>query len=54
MARATHGNHLRSANDFLMAAIAEAAENGDVILWFLDKDMGIICEETGQAYGAES
>ena len=54
MARATHGNHLRPANDFLIAAIAEAAENGDVILWFLDKDMRIICEQTGQAYEAES
>ena len=54
LARATHDNHLRPANDFLIAAIAEAAENGDVILWFLDEAMRIICEQTGQAYEAES
>ena len=47
MAQIAHGNHLRPAVDFLVAAIAEAA-GGEIILWFFDKDLRIICEHTGQ------
>jgi predicted nucleic acid-binding protein len=52
LAHRTHGNHLRPAADFLIAAIAEAA-GADVTLWFLDRDLRIICEHTGQPYEAE-
>ncbi len=40
-------NHRRPAVDYLMAAIAEQAE-AEALLWFFDKDMRIICDETGQ------
>ena len=53
LAQVTHGNHLRPAIDFLTATIAEAA-GGDVVLWFFDKDLEIICQHTGQPYEAES
>jgi predicted nucleic acid-binding protein len=52
MARTSHGNHLRPAVDYLIAGIAEAA--GDAIrLWFLDRDLELICNHTGQPYEAE-
>jgi predicted nucleic acid-binding protein len=53
MARTPPGNHLRPAVDFLIAAAAEGA--GDrVVLWFLDKDLRVICEHTGQPHEAEA
>ena len=53
LADGTHGNHLRPPVDFLIAAIAEAAGT-DVVLWFLDRDLRVICEHTGQPYEAEA
>jgi predicted nucleic acid-binding protein len=53
LAQATHGNHLRPAVDFLTASIAEAG-GAEVVLWFFDKDLEIICRHTGQPYEAES
>ena len=53
LAAGTHGNHCRPAADFLIAAAAEEA-GGDVILWFFDKDLRVICDHTGQPYEAES
>ena len=52
LARGTHGNHLRPAADFLIAAAAEAAGR-DVVLWFFDEDLRVICEHTGQPYESE-
>jgi predicted nucleic acid-binding protein len=52
MAAATHGNHLRPAVDFLVAAVAEVA-NEQVVLWFFDRDLRLICDHTGQPYEAE-
>jgi predicted nucleic acid-binding protein len=51
MARISHGNHHRPAIDYLVAAIAEAADA--VRLWFFDRELGLICEFTGQAYESE-
>jgi predicted nucleic acid-binding protein len=53
MAATTHGNHLRPAVDFLLAAAAELAGE-EIVLWFFDKDLLVICEHTGQPYEAES
>ena len=53
MARTTHGNHLRPAVDYLVAAIAEAGGH-EVVLWHFDKDLRLICEQTGQPHEAES
>lgn len=53
LAHATHGNHLRPAVDFLIAAIAEAGGE-NVVLWAFDKDLAIIAEHTGQPHEAES
>ena len=52
LAAGTHGNHLRPALDYLIAATAERAGAG-VTLWFLDRDLSVICEHTGQPYEAE-
>jgi hypothetical protein len=49
----THGNHLRPAIDFL-AAVAAAAADDDVRLWFFDMDLLVICEHTDQPFDAES
>ncbi len=54
LAGTTHGNHLRPAIDFLIAAVAESAVDDEVLLWFFDKDLSIICEHTGQPFDAES
>jgi predicted nucleic acid-binding protein len=54
LAATTHGNHLRPAIDFLIAAVAAAASDDDVFLWFFDKDLLVICEHTGQPFDAES
>lgn len=51
MARTSHGNHLRPAVDYLIAAIAEAGEA--ISLWFFDRDLELICQHTGQPYEAE-
>lgn len=53
LAQGTHGNHLRPAVDFLIAAAAEAAGE-DVVLWFFDKDLRVICQHTGQPYETEA
>jgi predicted nucleic acid-binding protein len=52
LAATSHGNHRRPAVDYLIAAIAEVAGD-DVILWFFDKDLHVICEHTGQPCDAE-
>jgi predicted nucleic acid-binding protein len=54
LAGTTHGNHLRPAIDFLIAAVAESAADEEILLWFFDKDLLIICEHTGQPFDAES
>lgn len=54
MAATTHGNHLRPAIDFLIAAVAAAPADDDVRLWFFDRDLLVICEHTGQPFDAES
>jgi predicted nucleic acid-binding protein len=53
LASTTDGNHLRPAVDYLIAAIAEQASD-DVVLWFLDKDLRVICEHTQQPFQAEA
>ncbi len=53
MASSFHGNHRRPAIDFLIAATAETAGD-DVVLWFFDKDLRVICEHTGQPFEAEA
>lgn len=53
LAHGTHGNHLRPAVDFLVAAVAEALAR-EAILWFFDKDLRVICEHTGQPHEAET
>lgn len=52
LAQSTHGNHLRPAVDFLIAAAAEVAGD-DIVLWFFDKDLRVICEHTGQPHESE-
>jgi predicted nucleic acid-binding protein len=53
LASAHHGSHLRPAADFLIAAVAEIAAD-DVVLWFFDSDLAVICKHTGQAFEAEA
>lgn len=52
MAQGTHGNHLRPAVDYLLAAAAEEAGD-DCTLWFFDRDLRVICQHTKQAFEAE-
>jgi predicted nucleic acid-binding protein len=52
LARASDGNHRRSAVDFMIAAAAEAAGD-EITLWCFDRDLKVICEQTGQACEAE-
>ena len=52
LAAGTHGNHRRPAVDYLIAAVAEAAGT-DVVLWFFDKDLRVICDHSGQPFEAE-
>ncbi len=52
LAATTHGNHLRPAGDYLIAAAAELAGEG-VVLWFFDRDLRVICEHTGQPHESE-
>lgn len=52
MAATSHGNHLRPAVDYLIAAIAEAAGE-EVVLWAFDRDLRVIAQRTGQPYEAE-
>ncbi len=51
LSRASDGNHRRPPQDFLIAAIAEAA--GDVVLWAFDRDLRVIAEHTGQPHEPE-
>lgn len=51
LASSSHGGHRRPATDYLIAAVAEAAE--DVVLWFFDRDLRVICEQTRQPHQAE-
>ncbi len=53
LASITHGNHLRPAIDYLVSAVAELAGD-DVVLWFFDKDLRVICGHTGQRYEEET
>ncbi|MHB1487222.1 MAG: PIN domain-containing protein [Acidimicrobiales bacterium] len=53
LAGLSHGNHRRPAVDYLIAAVGELA-GGDVVTWFFDKDLRVICEHTGQRFEAES
>ncbi len=48
-----HGNHLRPAIDYLIAAVAETADD-EVTLWFFDRDLAVICKHTGQPFEAEA
>lgn len=52
MAQTSDGNHLRPAVDYLIAAIVEAADE-EIMLWFFDKDLRVICEHTGQPHESE-
>jgi predicted nucleic acid-binding protein len=52
LAVTSHGNHRRPAVDYLIAATAEIGGD-DVILWFFDNDLRVICEHTGQRSDAE-
>jgi len=52
LAVTTHGNHLRPAVDYLIAAVAETA-GPDCVLWALDRDLRVVCEHTGQPVEAE-
>ncbi|HUZ70134.1 MAG TPA: PIN domain-containing protein [Candidatus Saccharimonadales bacterium] len=52
LAAGSHGNHRRPAVDYLIAATAEQAGE-DVVLWFFDEDLRVICEHTGQSFDAE-
>jgi predicted nucleic acid-binding protein len=52
LAATTHGNHRRPAVDYLIAATAEVA-GGEVLAWFFDNDLRVICEHTGQRFEAE-
>lgn len=52
LSQGSHGNHLRPAIDFLIAAIAEAAGD-EIVLWAFDKDLRVIAEHTGQTYDGE-
>lgn len=47
LAETGHGAHRRPAMDYVIAATAELA-GPDVVLWAFDRDMGVICEHTGQ------
>lgn len=52
LAGTSDGNHRRPAVDYLIAATAAIAGD-DVILWFFDKDLRVICAHTGQPCDAE-
>ncbi len=52
LAQGTHGNHLRPASDYLIAAVAELADE-EIVLWAFDRDMRIIAEHTGQPFEEE-
>lgn len=51
LAATTHGSHLRPAIDFMIAASAEPVP--DLVLWFFDRDLRVICEHSGQAHESE-
>jgi predicted nucleic acid-binding protein len=53
LATASDGNHRRPAIDFLIAAAAEAAGPG-VALWCFDRDLEVICNQTGQPCDSET
>jgi predicted nucleic acid-binding protein len=53
LAATSHGHHRRPAVDYLIAAIGEVA-GGEVVTWFFDHDLRLICEHTGQRLDAES
>ena len=53
LASTHHGRHLRPAVDFLVAAVAETVPD-DVVLWFFDRDLAVICKHTGQPFEAEA
>ena len=53
LAATSHGNHRRPAVDYLIAAIGEVA-GSDVVTWFFDNDLRVICAHTGQPFEAEA
>ena len=53
LAGATDGRHRRPAVDYLIAAIAEVAED-DITMWAFDADLAVICAHTGQPHEAEN
>jgi len=53
LAGRTHGNHRRPAVDYLIAATGELA-SAEVVTWFFDRDLRVICEHTGQLFEAET
>jgi predicted nucleic acid-binding protein len=52
LAGVSEGSHRRPPVDFLIAAIAEAAD--DVVLWAFDRDLRVIAEHTGQPHESEA
>lgn len=52
LAQGAHGNHMRPAVGYLIAATAELAAE-DVVLWAIDRDMRVIAEHTGQPFEGE-
>ena len=52
LAGRSQGNH-RPAVDYLIAATGELA-GADVVTWFFDRDLRVICEHTGQSFEAET
>ena len=52
LARRSQGNHRRPAVDYLIASTGELA-GAEVVTWFFDRDLRVICEHTGQPYEAE-
>jgi predicted nucleic acid-binding protein len=53
LAATSHGGHRRPAVAYLIASIGEVAR-GDVVTWFFDRDLRVICEHTQQPFEAES
>lgn len=53
LAAGPHGNHRRPAVDYLVAAVGELSEP-NVVTWFFDKDLRVICEHTAQQFEAEA
>ncbi len=53
LAGRSHGNHRRPAVDYIIAATGELA-GAEVVTWFFDRDLRVICEHTSQLFEAET